>query len=65
MSRVIENTAFPSALEVKLRRIRWRQAGLAAARAVAIAASVLIVAMLAAMLVDCGLLSSTPGCAWL
>ncbi len=52
MSRVIENTAFPSAMEVKLRRIRWRQVGLAVARAVAIAASVLIAAMLVAMLAD-------------
>ena len=42
MSHVIENTAFPSAMEAKLRRIRGRQVGLAVVRAVAIAASVLI-----------------------
>ncbi len=52
MSQVIENTAFPSAMEAKLRRIRGRQIGLAIARAVAVAASVLIAAMLVAMLAD-------------
>ncbi len=52
MSRVIENYAFPSAMEVKLRRIRWRQIGLAIARAVAISVSVLIGSMLVAMLAD-------------
>lgn len=52
MSRVIETTAFPSAMEVKLRRIRWRQIGLATVRAIAIGASVLIGAMLVAMLAD-------------
>lgn len=52
MSRVIENTAYPSAMEVKLRRIRWRQVGIAVVRAVAIAGAALIGAMLVAMLAD-------------
>lgn len=52
MSQAIENTAFPAAMEIKLRRIRWRQAGFAAARAAASAASVLIATMLVAMLAD-------------
>src|SRR5262245_28629570 len=52
MSRVIEHSVLPSAMELKLRRIRWRQAGFAALRAAAMGASVLIVAMLAAMLAD-------------
>ena len=52
MSRAIENSVFPSAMEAKLRRIRGRQVGFAVVRAIAIAASVLIVAMLAAMLTD-------------
>jgi hypothetical protein len=52
MSRVIETNAFPSAMEVTLRRIRWRQVGLAVVRAVAIGLSVLIGAMLIAMLAD-------------
>ena len=52
MSRVIERTAFPSTMETKLRQIRWRQVGLAVVRAFAITASVLILAMLVAMLAD-------------
>ena len=52
MSRVMNGSRLPSTVEMKLRRIRSRQAGIAAVRATAIAISVLIASMLAAMVVD-------------
>jgi hypothetical protein len=52
MSRVIENAVFPSAMEMKLRRILWRQVFVAVVRAVAITVSALIAAMLVAMFAD-------------
>lgn len=52
MSRIMNSSALPSAMEQKLRQIRWRQTLLASVRAVAIAASVLIVAMVVAMTLD-------------
>ena len=52
MSRIMNSSALPSAMEQKLRQIRWRQSVLATVRAVAIAGSVLIVAMVAAMAFD-------------
>lgn len=52
MSRIMNSTALPSAMEQKLRQIRWRQTLLALIRALAIAASVLLVAMMLAMIVD-------------
>jgi hypothetical protein len=52
MSRIMNSPALPSAMEQKLRQIRWRQSLLAFLRAVAISASVLIVAMVLAMAFD-------------
>lgn len=52
MSRIMNSSALPSAMEQKLRQIRWRQTLLASVRAVAIAVSVLIVAMVVAMTLD-------------
>jgi len=52
MSRIMNSSALPSAMEQKLRQIRWRQTLLAILRAVAISASVLIVAMVVAMAFD-------------
>ena len=52
MSQVIESKAFPSAIREKLRAIRLRGAGLAAGRSVAIACSVLFVAMILTMSLD-------------
>jgi len=52
MSRIMNSSALPSAMEQKLRQIRWRQSLLASVRAVAIAVSVLIVAMVVAMALD-------------
>lgn len=52
MSRIMNSTALPSAMEQKLRQIRWRQTLLALIRALAIAASVLLVAMMLAMILD-------------
>lgn len=52
MSRILNSTALPSAMEQKLRQIRWRQMLLVLIRALAIAASVLLVAMILAMIVD-------------
>jgi hypothetical protein len=47
MSRIMNSSALPSAMEQKLRQIRWRQSLQASVRGVAIGASVLIVAMVA------------------
>ena len=52
MSRIMNSSTLPSAMEQKLRQIRWRQSLLASVRAFAIAASVLIVAMVMAMTLD-------------
>lgn len=52
MSQTTHDTAFPSVMRDKLRSVRWRQATMSAARAVAIGAAVLIAAMLVAMIVD-------------
>lgn len=52
MSRIMNSSALPSAMEQKLRQIRWRQSLLASVRAIAIAVSVLIVAMVVAMTLD-------------
>lgn len=52
MSQVINSSALPTTMNEKLRSIRRRQAILAVARAVAIGASVLIGAMLLAMVLD-------------
>ncbi len=52
MSRIMNSSALPSAMEQKLRQIRWRQSLLAFLRAIAISASVLIVAMVLAMAFD-------------
>lgn len=52
MSRIMNSTALPAAMEQKLRQIRWRQTLLALVRSVAIAASVLLVAMVLAMIID-------------
>ncbi|MGZ0171063.1 MAG: hypothetical protein ACKVHE_16020 [Planctomycetales bacterium] len=52
MSRIMNSSTLPSAMEQKLRQIRWRQSLLASVRAVAIAVSVLIVAMVVAMALD-------------
>lgn len=48
----MNQSALPSAMEQKLRQIRWRQSLLAFLRAIAISASVLIVAMVLAMAFD-------------
>lgn len=52
MSRIMNQSALPSAMEQKLRQIRWRQSLLAFLQAIAISASVLIVAMVLAMAFD-------------
>lgn len=52
MSRIMNSSALPSAMEQKLRQIRWRQTLLATVQAVAVSASVLIVAMVVAMVFD-------------
>ena len=52
MTRVINSSALPSVIEEKLRSIRWRQSLLAGLRAIAIGASVLIAAMVVAMIAD-------------
>ena len=52
MSQITHDTALPSVMRGKLRSVRWRQAGLSAARAVAMGAFVLILAMMFAMTVD-------------
>lgn len=52
MSKVIENIVFPAAMREKLNRIRLRGAVLAAAKAIAIASSVLLVGMVVAMAID-------------
>lgn len=52
MSRIMNSSALPSAMEQKLRQIRWRQTLLSILRAVAIAVSVLMVAMVVAMAFD-------------
>lgn len=52
MSRVIEDSAFPSAIREKLQSIRWRGAGLACCRAAAFSLAVLLAAMFVAMMAD-------------
>ncbi|MEJ7595737.1 MAG: hypothetical protein WKF77_29860 [Planctomycetaceae bacterium] len=52
MSQITHENAFPSVMRAKLRSVRWRQAGLSAARAIAIATSVLLAAMTVAMMID-------------
>lgn len=52
MSQITHENAFPSIMRDKLQSVRWRQAGLAAARAIALGASVLLGAMILAMLID-------------
>ncbi len=52
MSQMLQDNFFPSVMREKLRSIRWRQAGLSAARAFAFALTVLLSAMIAAMILD-------------
>ena len=52
MSQITHENAFPSIMRDKLSSVRWRQAELSAARAIAIGASVLLAAMIVAMLID-------------
>lgn len=52
MSRTVSSSALPSAMEIKLRAIRRRQAALAVVRAIAVGASVLVAAMIVAMIAD-------------
>ena len=52
MSQLTHNNVFPSVMREKLRSVRWRQAGLSAARAVAIGATVLLAAMILSMIID-------------
>ena len=54
MASVIRSAALPSVMEGKLQSIRRRQVALAVVRAVAVGASVLLVAMVVAMSIDCG-----------
>ena len=61
MSRIMNSSALPSAMEQKLRQIRWRQSLQASVRGVAIGASVLIVAMVAAMTLDWSLTLFSTG----
>tara|TARA_R110002072_G_C7978996_1_gene536054 strand:- start:48651 stop:53486 length:4836 start_codon:yes stop_codon:yes gene_type:complete len=57
----MNSSALPSAMEQKLRQIRWRQSLLASVRGLAIAASVLIVAMVVAMALDWSLTLFSTG----
>ncbi|MBC7968192.1 MAG: hypothetical protein H7Z17_19980, partial [Fuerstia sp.] len=52
MSQIAHENAFPSVMRDKLSSVSWRQAGLSAARAIAIGASLLLAAMIVAMLID-------------
>ncbi len=52
MSQVIQNAVFPSVMRDKLCSVRWRQAAISAVRALVIAVSVLLTAMIVSMLVD-------------
>ncbi|MCA9084359.1 MAG: hypothetical protein KDA81_09905, partial [Planctomycetaceae bacterium] len=52
MSEITNNHVLPSAIEAKLRSIRWRQIMLALVRAVVASATVLCAAMLVAMIID-------------
>lgn len=52
MSTTVPNERFPSAIEGKLRSVRWRHAALAAAFAVVFAVGVLMVLMVTSMAID-------------
>lgn len=52
MSQLTHESVFPSIMREKLRSVRWRQAGLSAVRAIAIAAAVLLTAMIVSMIID-------------
>ncbi|NQV24197.1 MAG: hypothetical protein HQ518_07490, partial [Rhodopirellula sp.] len=61
MSRIMNSSTLPSAMEQKLRQIRWRQTLLAIVRAAAISISVLIAAMIVAMILDWSLTLFSTG----
>ncbi|MFO1002607.1 MAG: hypothetical protein U0936_19940 [Planctomycetaceae bacterium] len=52
MSQLTHDYSFPSVMREKLQAVRWRQAGLSAVRAVAMAGAVLLLLMIAAMSID-------------
>ena len=52
MSQLTHDSVFPSVMRAKLRSVRWRQAGLSAARAIAIGAAVLLTGMIVSMIID-------------
>ena len=52
MSQLTHDSLFPSVMREKLRSVRWRQAGLSAARAIAIGAVVLLAGMIVSMIID-------------
>ena len=52
MSQLTHDNVFPSVMREKLRSVRWRQAGLSAARAIAIGAAVLLAGMTVSMIID-------------
>ncbi len=52
MSQLIHDNVFPSVMREKLRSVRLRQAGLSAARAIAIGVSALMAAMIVSMAID-------------
>ena len=52
MSQLTHDSVFPSVMREKLRSVRWRQAGLSAARAIAIGAAVLLAGMIVSMIID-------------
>ena len=52
MLQLTHDNVFPSVMREKLRSVRWRQAGLSAARAIAIGAAVLLAGMIVSMIID-------------